>query len=78
MLFYVNHTSYFERYTGVQCTVRAIAKGLMEIGVPLKPVLWDWEQGGFISAPMPRLEHLSRWNEPFEFLVDRESELNDH
>ena len=64
MYFYVDHTSRFERNTGVQRCVRSIATALIDLGIPLRPVLWDWTDGGFLPATEDRLEHLSRWNGP--------------
>ena len=64
MLYYVDHTSRFERNTGIQRCVRAIAKALLDLHVPLQPVVWDRHHQDFVLASPEALQHLSRWSGP--------------
>ena len=64
MYYYVDHTSRFQRNTGIQRCVRVIAAALMEVGVPLRPLVWNREQQDF-EAPTPQaLAHLGQWSGP--------------
>lgn len=62
--FYVNHTSRFERNTGIQRCVRAIARGLIELGEPLVPLLWEGKLSAFALAGEEARAHLSCWHGP--------------
>ena len=62
--FYVNHTSRFQRNTGIQRCVRAIARGLIELGEPLVPLLWEGQSSAFALAGLEDREHLSCWHGP--------------
>ena len=62
--FYVNHTSRFERNTGIQRCVRAIARGLIELGEPLVPLLWEGESCAFALAGVEARAHLGCWHGP--------------
>lgn len=64
MLYYVDHTSRFSRNTGIQRCVRSIAKALLELQVPLRPVVWNRSQQDFALASPGALQHLSRWSGP--------------
>ena len=64
MLYYVDHTSRFDRNTGIQRCVRAIAKAFLELQVPLQPVVWNRSQQDFALASPDALQHLSRWSGP--------------
>ena len=64
MLYYVDHTSRFDRNTGIQRCVRAIAKALLELQVPLQPVVWNRSHKDFALASPDALQHLSRWSGP--------------
>ena len=64
MFYYVDHTSRFNRNTGIQRCVRVIARALMELGVPLRPVVWSADQRNFVQASSDALQHLARWNGP--------------
>ena len=64
MYYYVDHTSRFQRNTGIQRCVRVIAAALMEVGVPLRPLVWNREQQDF-EIPTPQaLAHLGQWSGP--------------
>ena len=63
MLFYVDHTTRFAYNTGIQRCVRLTARALIELGVPLRPVCWQQDQG-FVLATPAQLRHLERWNGP--------------
>ena len=53
MLYYVDHPSRFDRNTGIQRCVRSIAKALLALQVPLRPVVWNRsEQDLFWPRPM--------------------------
>ena len=62
--FYVNHTSRFERNTGIQRCVRAIARGLIELGEPLVPLLWKFKSSAFALAGVEARAHLGCWHGP--------------
>ena len=64
MFYYVDHTSRFGRNTGIQRCVRIIARALIELGVPLRPVVWSADQRAFTQASPEALQHLARWNGP--------------
>ena len=64
MYYYVDHTSRFERNTGIQRCVRAIASGLIEAGVSLTPVVWNRSRLDLQRASDQALDHLSRWHGP--------------
>jgi glycosyltransferase involved in cell wall biosynthesis len=64
MYYYVDHTSRFERNTGIQRCVRAIAAALTSAGVPLRPVVWNREQLDFSAAGSEALQHLACWSGP--------------
>lgn len=64
MYYYVHHTSLFQRNTGIQRSVRAIARGLISCGVALRPLVWDAENAALVPASDEALQHLSRWNGP--------------
>ena len=63
MLFYVDHTTRFAHNTGIQRCVRLTARALIELGIPLRPVCWQHDQG-FVLATRDQLSHLERWNGP--------------
>jgi len=62
--FYVNHTSRFQRNTGIQRCVRAIARGLIELGEPTAPLVWHTQSFCFELAGAEARQHLSGWNGP--------------
>ncbi len=64
MYYYIDHTSRFHHNTGIQRCVRAIAKALIEIGIPLRPLVWDRLNNTFVTASSPALHHLENWNGP--------------
>lgn len=64
MYYYVDHTSRFQRNTGIQRCVRVIAAALMEVGVPLRPLVWNREQQDFQTPTLKALAHLGQWNGP--------------
>uniref|UniRef100_UPI004048AF65 glycosyltransferase n=1 Tax=Cyanobium sp. TaxID=2164130 RepID=UPI004048AF65 len=64
MYYYVDHTSRFQRNTGIQRCVRVIAAALLAAGVPLRPVVWNRERGDFEAPTAQALEHLGRWSGP--------------
>ena len=64
MLYYVDHTSRFDRNTGIQRCVRSIAKALLALQVPLRPVVWNRSEQDFVLASPDALQHLSRWSGP--------------
>jgi glycosyltransferase involved in cell wall biosynthesis len=64
MYYYVDHTSRFQRNTGIQRCVRAIAAALMEVGVPLHPLVWNREQQDFETPTPQALAHLGQWSGP--------------
>jgi glycosyltransferase involved in cell wall biosynthesis len=66
MYYYIDHTSRFHHNTGIQRCVRAIAKALIEIGIPLRPIVWDRLNNTFASASSSALHHLENWNGPLE------------
>ena len=63
MFFYVDHTTRFAHNTGIQRCVRLTARALLELGMPLRPVCWQQDQG-FVLATPAQLRHLERWNGP--------------
>ena len=77
MYYYIDHTSRFHHNTGIQRCVRAIAKALIEIGIPLRPLVWDRLNNTFAPASSSAIHHLQNWNGPlasdWEILVS-----NDH
>ncbi len=80
MYYYIDHTRRFEYNTGIQRCVRAIALALMDVSIPLKPVIWDSESRDFSAPTLKDLEHLSKWNGPDPnqwSLNDRESHWTD-
>jgi len=62
--FYVNHTSRFQRNTGIQRCVRAIARGLIELGEPIVPLLWKCKSSAFALAGVEARAHLGCWHGP--------------
>ena len=64
MYYYVDHTSRFDRNTGIQRCVRAIASALIKAGVPLRPVVWNRQQLNFQLADQAALHNLSGWHGP--------------
>ena len=64
MYYYVDHTSRFQRNTGIQRCVRVIAAALMEVGVPLHPLVWNRELQDFEPPTAQALDHLGRWSGP--------------
>jgi glycosyltransferase involved in cell wall biosynthesis len=62
--YYVDHTAHFERNTGIQRCVRAIARALIGEGVCLNPVIWDRTELDLRPATDQHLKHLSRWGGP--------------
>ncbi len=64
MLFYVDHTSRFERNTGIQRSVRCLARALLCLGVPLQPVIWNRQQHCLEPASRAHRTHLARWHGP--------------
>jgi len=64
MHYYVDHTSRFGQNTGIQCCVRAVARALMDVGTPLRPVVWSRQQADFDAASPQALHHLARWSGP--------------
>ena len=63
MFFYVDHTTRFAHNTGIQRCVRLTARALLELGMPLRPVCWQQDEG-FVLATPAQLRHLERWNGP--------------
>ncbi len=66
MLYYINHTSNFPFNTGVQRCVRSIARGLIGLGISLKPVVWDTNRKDFVAASRKHLQHMALWSGPNE------------
>lgn len=64
MYYYVDHTSRFERNTGIQRCVRSIATALIGTGEPLRPVVWNREQEVLEAASSLALAHLNCWSGP--------------
>jgi len=62
--YYVDHTSQFERNTGIQRCVRAIARALIGEGAALMPVVWDRQQDDLVPASTEALHHLAAWSGP--------------
>ncbi|WP_320675936.1 glycosyltransferase [Prochlorococcus sp. MIT 1300] len=64
MYYYIEHTSRFNCNTGIQRCVRSIARALIRIGIPLRPLVWDRQRSDFCAASAADLNHLERWNGP--------------
>ena len=64
ILFYVDHTARFDRNTGIQRCVRSLSRALLELRVPLQPVIWDREQKVLAPASGKDRQHLARWKGP--------------
>lgn len=60
----IEHTCTFPYNTGIQRVVRGLARGLLDQGVRLIPVRWDFERGAFYQPAQPELDYLARWNGP--------------
>ncbi len=64
ILFYVDHTSRFQRNTGIQRCVRCLARAFHEIGISLQPVVWNRQFGYLEPANEEQRLHLAKWNGP--------------
>ena len=64
ILYYVTHTSRFQYNTGIQRCVRSLARALIERGVPLQPVAWDYQAKKLRAASSLERVHLQRWQGP--------------
>jgi glycosyltransferase involved in cell wall biosynthesis len=64
VLFYVDHTARFERNTGIQRCVRSLSRALVELGVPLQPVVWNRSRNTLEAASDQHRQHLARWQGP--------------
>lgn len=62
--FWIASTVQFHRNTGVQRVVRQCARGMLNAGLPLIPVVWDASNARFGPANMAQLDHFSKWNGP--------------
>ncbi len=63
-MIYVDHTSRFERNTGIQRCVRSLARAWQELGVRLQPVIWNRNLNSLEPASLAQRRHLARWNGP--------------
>jgi glycosyltransferase involved in cell wall biosynthesis len=61
---YVDHTSRFPYNTGIQRCVRAVARALMESGVPLQPLVWNRVTSDFSLATPSQRRHLGSFGGP--------------
>lgn len=68
--YYVDHTVRFPANTGIQRTVRMIAKSLLEKYGIIRFVKWDNEEGRLVLINRSELNHLAQWNGPDLSLVD--------
>lgn len=64
--YYIDHTSRFEHNSGIQRCVRTIAKSLIELSVPLIPVVWDRKNQKLKPADQRALKNLSKCNGPVD------------
>lgn len=64
VLFYVDHTARFERNTGIQRCVRCLSRAMLELGVPLQPVVWQRLHQTLEPASSQQRRHLARWQGP--------------
>ena len=60
----IEHTCTFPYNTGIQRVVRGLARGLLDLGVRLVPVRWNFETSSFHAPAQPELEYMARWNGP--------------
>jgi FkbM family methyltransferase len=68
--YYVDHTISCQANTGLQRTVRMLAKSLLERHEKIRFVKWDSQSGDLVLISRPELEHLSQWNGVNLKLVD--------
>ncbi|MCP9775633.1 glycosyltransferase [Cyanobium sp. WAJ14-Wanaka] len=61
---YCHHTSRFQRNTGIQRCLRATARGLLDAGEAIVPLLWSEEKNGLALASAEALTHLASWHGP--------------
>ena len=64
ILFYVDHTSRFQRNTGIQRCVRCLARAFQELGVLIQPVVWNRKLCCLEPATKDHRFHLAKWNGP--------------
>ena len=64
ILVYVDHTSRFDRNTGIQRCVRSLSRAWISLGALLQPVTWDRESKQLIPASSSACRHLARWGGP--------------
>lgn len=70
LYFYVDHTSRFTANTGMQRTVRMLAKSLLERYETIRFVKWDNEKRDLVLINRSELNHLAQWNGPNLSLVN--------
>ena len=64
ILFYVDHTSRFNRNTGVQRCTRNLSRALIEKGIPLQPIKWDREKRCLQATSLDERRNLEKWEGP--------------
>ena len=64
ILVYVDHTSRFERNTGIQRCVRSLSSAWLSLGARLQPVTWNHERKKLIPASHLARQKLARWGGP--------------
>lgn len=62
--YFVEHTGAFGSNTGIQRVVRCLAAALIDLGVRLVPVKWDFQQQVIAPVDGAALDNLSKWNGP--------------
>ncbi|MCF6281522.1 MAG: glycosyltransferase [Candidatus Polarisedimenticolaceae bacterium] len=62
--YWIDATLEFAKNTGIQRVTRQLARGLIEMGVPLIPVKWDKSQVGFGPVTRDELAFFAKWNGP--------------
>ena len=70
--YYVDHTVQCPANTGMQRTVRMLAKSLLARCKTIRFVKWNTEKGDFVLINSSELKHLAQWNGPNINLLDAE------
>ena len=64
ILVYVDHTSRFERNTGIQRCLRSLSSAWLSLGARLQPVTWYRELRQLMPASHSARQKLARWGGP--------------
>jgi glycosyltransferase involved in cell wall biosynthesis len=62
--YWVDHTCTYPVNSGIQRVVRGLARALIDLGVELIPIKWDFLSRKMVELSATELQHISKWNGP--------------